>query len=44
MSSQPKSAPISELERAADGRADAVSAILLVVIAVATAVLWISGH
>ncbi len=44
MASQTNSAPVSEAESAADGRADAVSAILLVAIAVATAVLWISGH
>ena len=44
MSSQTKSAPVSDPERAADGRADALGAVLLVVIAVAAAVVWISGH
>lgn len=44
MASQSKIVPVSEQESAADGRADAVSAILLVAIAVAIAVLWISGH
>ncbi len=44
MVSQTNSAPVSVLESAADGRADAVSAVLLVAIAVATAIFWISGH
>ena len=35
---------ISAEERAADSRVDAVSAVLLVAIAVVTAVFWISGH
>jgi hypothetical protein len=35
---------IPEEERAADSRADATAAVLLVVIAVFTAIFWISGH
>lgn len=44
MASQSNSAQISDQERAADGRADAIGAVLLVAIAVVTAILWISGH
>ena len=35
---------ISAEERASDSRVDALSAIILVAIAVATAIFWISGH
>jgi hypothetical protein len=35
---------ISAEERAADSKVDAISAILLVAIAVITAILWISGQ
>jgi hypothetical protein len=35
---------ISAEERAADSKADAISAVLLVAIAVVTAIFWISGH
>lgn len=35
---------ISDEERAADGRVDALSAVLLVAIAVFTAVYWIAGQ
>lgn len=35
---------VSDDERAADSRADALSAVLLVAIAVLTAVYWISGQ
>jgi hypothetical protein len=35
---------IPDEERAADSRADAMCAVLLVAIAVFTAVFWISGH
>jgi hypothetical protein len=35
---------ISDAERAADSRADALSAVLLVAIAVLTAIYWISGQ
>ena len=37
-------AQISDEERAADSRADAICAVLLVAIAVFTAIFWISGH
>jgi hypothetical protein len=38
------SVEISDQERAADSRADALCAILLVAIAVVTAIYWIAGH
>ena len=35
---------IPDAERAADSRADALAAVVLVAIAVVTAIFWISGH
>lgn len=40
----PAAIEISAEERAADSKADAISAVLLVAIAVATAIFWIAGH
>ncbi len=35
---------IPDAERAADGRADAIAAVLLIAIAVATVVFFLAGH
>ena len=44
MAHQQHTAEIPEEERAADSRADAIAAVLLVAIAVTTAIIWIAGH
>ena len=44
MAEKPATAQISDGERAADGRVDALSAVLLVAIAVFTAIYWIAGQ
>jgi len=44
MAGTPAQPRISDEERDADGRADAISAVLLVAIAVAAAIFWIAGH
>lgn len=44
MASNAKPAEFSEEERRSDSRADAISAVLLVCIAVVVAVFWVSGH
>jgi len=44
MADQDMTQEISDEERAADGRVDAIAAISLLAIVVCTALIWISGH